>query len=164
MTNKEAIEVIFTEWKCVDRNDGIHCDRKCEDCDLVLPIERIMDAYNMAISALEAQDTNAGDLISRQAAIDAFPDKDGKRLAWDTYNGYAAPHFIRRIIEYLPSARPERKTGKWIWIDCWDIDGMPANAYKCDQCGEIFRDESNFCSNCGAEMTESRDGILREGG
>lgn len=53
MTDREAIDVLFTEWKCVDRNDGIHCDRKCEDCDLVLPVERIRDAYNLAITALE---------------------------------------------------------------------------------------------------------------
>lgn len=35
MTAKEAIDVLFNEWKCIDRNDGIHCDRKCETCDLI---------------------------------------------------------------------------------------------------------------------------------
>ena len=55
MTNQEAIEVMFNEWKCIDRNDGIHCDRKCESCDLVMDVEIIREAYNMAISALEKQ-------------------------------------------------------------------------------------------------------------
>ena len=53
MTDQEAIDVLFNEWKCIDRNDGIHCDRKCENCDLVLPIEQIRDAFNLAITALE---------------------------------------------------------------------------------------------------------------
>lgn len=53
MTYEEAKQVIFTEWKCVDRNDGIHCDRKCEECDLVLPIDTIRDAYNIALNAME---------------------------------------------------------------------------------------------------------------
>ena len=53
MTDREAISVLFNEWKCIDRNDGIHCDRKCETCDLVMDVETIREAYNLAISALE---------------------------------------------------------------------------------------------------------------
>ena len=56
MTYEEAKQVIFTEWKCVDRNDGIHCDRKCEDCDLVLPIDTIREAYNIALNAMDIVD------------------------------------------------------------------------------------------------------------
>lgn len=44
------------------------------------------------------------DLISRQAAIDLFPND---ALEWDTNCGYIAPHFVRRMIEELPSAQPE---------------------------------------------------------
>ena len=55
MNNQEAIDVMFNEWKCIDRNDGIQCDRKCESCDLVMDVEIIREAYNMAISALEKQ-------------------------------------------------------------------------------------------------------------
>ena len=53
MTDREAISVLINEWKCIDRNDGINCDRKCETCDLVMDIETIREAYNLAISALE---------------------------------------------------------------------------------------------------------------
>lgn len=55
MDNQEAIEVMFNEWKCIDRNDGIHCDRKCESCDLVMDVEIIREAFNKAIAALEKQ-------------------------------------------------------------------------------------------------------------
>ncbi len=56
MTPKEAIEVMFREWKCIDRNDGVHCDRQCEKCDLVMEVSELRDAFNLAISALQAQD------------------------------------------------------------------------------------------------------------
>ena len=55
MTNAEAINVLLNEWKCIDRNDGIHCNRKCESCDLVMDSAVLKDAYNLAIKALEAQ-------------------------------------------------------------------------------------------------------------
>ncbi len=44
------------------------------------------------------------DLISRQAAIDSFPEDS---LVWDISDGYIAPHYVRKILESLPSAEPE---------------------------------------------------------
>lgn len=64
-------------------------------------------AFDMAIFAMEKQDapdTNV-DTISRQAAIDLFPDD---ALEWDTKGGYIAPHLARRMICELPSAQPEK--------------------------------------------------------
>ena len=55
MTGEEAIKVILDEWKCIDRNDGINCDRKCEKCDLVMDSAILKEAYNMAIKALEQE-------------------------------------------------------------------------------------------------------------
>jgi hypothetical protein len=55
MTNAEAIKILLNEWKCIDRNDGVNCDRKCESCDLVMDSAVLKDAYNLAIKALEAQ-------------------------------------------------------------------------------------------------------------
>ena len=51
MTNEKAIEVIKTERRCVLRNIR-GCDRDCGKCDLVLPDEDILMAYDMAIRAL----------------------------------------------------------------------------------------------------------------
>lgn len=66
------------------------------------------------------------DLISRQAVIDLFPND---ALEWDTYWGYIAPHFARRMIEELPSAQPEIIRCKDCKTFCRDdllvdIDGM----------------------------------------
>lgn len=35
MTNREAIKILKQEWQCIDRNDGTHCNRVCDQCDLV---------------------------------------------------------------------------------------------------------------------------------
>ena len=51
MTEKEAIDVIKTEKKCVLRNMR-GCTRDCTHCDLVLPEDDILLAYDMAIRAL----------------------------------------------------------------------------------------------------------------
>jgi len=51
MTNKRAIFVLETEKKCVLRNIR-GCDRNCEYCDLVLPDEEVLTAYDMAMEAL----------------------------------------------------------------------------------------------------------------
>lgn len=56
MDNQEVIEILLNEQKCLDRNDGVQCDRKCESCDLVMDAETIREAYSMAISALQALD------------------------------------------------------------------------------------------------------------
>lgn len=37
-------------------------------------------------------------------------------MAWDTYDGYIAPHVIRRILSELPSAQPEIKPISY--VDC----------------------------------------------
>jgi hypothetical protein len=109
MTDREAIDVLFNEWKCIDRNDGIHCDRKCESCDLVMDVGIIREAFNMAISALQAQEVKTqlsredttSDLISRQAAIDAFmtATSDGDKAEW-----------CRWVLKQLPSAQPEQSS------------------------------------------------------
>ena len=51
MLTSRAVEVIQTNKKCVLRNIR-GCNRQCEACDLVLPEEEILQAYDMAVSAL----------------------------------------------------------------------------------------------------------------
>lgn len=55
MDREKAIEIIRKELLCVDRDT---CKREeCKSCDLVMPSkEPIIEAYQMAIKALEQQD------------------------------------------------------------------------------------------------------------
>ena len=86
-----------------------------------------------------------GDLISRQAVIDALGDAHFKNY------GNAI-----MVIQSLPSAEPVRH-GKWVeHVD----DRWGASHYFCSECGEKpLKEErtnrrclSNFCPNCGARM------------
>jgi len=87
------------------------------------------------------------DLISRQAAIDEL-DKGAWGVEWDKT-------LAKTMIESLPSAQPERKTGRWIPV----TNGR--GGHECDLChnyapswqtGEEHL--TDFCPNCGAYMRE----------
>ena len=57
----------------------------------------------------------------------------------------------------LPSAQPERKTGRWIPHE--DEDGEHYGD-KCSECGEWYvmpYGKTNFCPNCGANMRGEQD-------
>ena len=68
------------------------------------------------------------DLIDRQAAIDSFPED---ALAWDISDGYIAPHYVRKILENLPSVQPERLTD-----DDFETIRIYLNAYKEKLCNQ----------------------------
>ena len=71
MTRQRAIDILSNELKCIERNDGVNCDRKCESCDLVMDADEIKDAYNFAIKILEQEDEpikNFGQLASMATA------------------------------------------------------------------------------------------------
>ena len=55
MTSDRAIFVLETEKKCFLRNFR-GCDRNCEICDLFLPDDDILTAFNMAIESLKGDD------------------------------------------------------------------------------------------------------------
>ena len=69
--------------------------------------------------------SNKDDCISRQMAIDLFPDDD---LEYDTKGGYVAPHLARRMICELPFAQPETH-----WIPC--DEKLPGNDERVLICG-----------------------------
>lgn len=99
----------------------------------------------------ERTETRACDCISRQAAIDLFPND---ALEWDTKGGYIAPHLARRMIEELPSVQPERKKGKWIEVDYPD-NRISGRCSICDWEALLYETDvvgMDYCPNCGADM------------
>ena len=103
-----------------------------------------------------------GDLISRQAAIDALDVLcqehryriPGKRETYSQYNEAWQDALDRAesIIGNLPSAQPERRKGEWIEDDSDWFETM----FKCSECGALIKKEdkfrSFFCYHCGADM------------
>ena len=80
MTPSEAIAIIRKEYLCVDRDCDI--ERSCGKCDLMMPSkEPILQAYKMAIQALETQDREQADrdYISRAQALNTWCKQECKR-------------------------------------------------------------------------------------
>ena len=103
----------------------------------------------------DVPDSDVGDTISRQAAIDAV-NKALKRVFVD--NGEKS--IGEKIIGELPSAQQERKKGEWIP----EFDGKFTGGgywFSCSKCKRIVPEVRNggwnFCPNCGAEMKGKSD-------
>ena len=89
-----------------------------------------------------ATDTNVGDTISRQAAIDAL----------DCING------VEEVLRSLPTIQPERKKGEWLP----DNNNAYEMRFVCSCCKESevvptigftkYKPLWDFCPNCGAKM------------
>ena len=86
------------------------------------------------------------DLIERQKALDAVND---------------CGICIQKILD-IPSAEPERKTGKWTEKEVFDTKGQIEEwqSARCSVCGKYhttpylyYFGNYNYCPNCGAEMT-----------
>ena len=99
------------------------------------------------------------DLIRRQAAIDALNKmKIYRPLDSDRY---VISDCLNKIVN-LPSAQPERKTGRWLRTEAY-----PHRIY-CSSCFVTFirNDEflnlndipHGFCPHCGADMRGDGDG------
>ncbi len=102
-----------------------------------------------------ATDTNTGDTISRQRAIDRFnvirpvdPKKDEYTKGIDV--GIA---MCIVAVKDQPTAQPEPHEGHWIWV---------AGELMCSKCRTIYSDlypdydNAVACPHCGARMTTSK--------
>ena len=147
------------EIRCEMCKNPMHTDRGCDgNCKYDEKLyERIMQILDERIKPLPSAQPYlqptcnqlATDTISRQAAIDAIGEKPFARTGGEYEQGLQN-QWQRDTdrIKILPSAQPERKTGKWIY------DG---DCYICDQCKSAFgwwadSQTSNYCPNCGADM------------
>ena len=101
-------------------------------------------------SGWDVPDTNVGDMISRQAAIEAL-------RAMQTYKLFAGDDMLlidqagaQTELMMLPPAQPELKRGKWI-RNGW--------AVTCSECGyDMPYTVRRFCPNYGADMRGEQDG------
>ena len=68
------------------------------------------------------------------------------------------------VIEALPSAQPERKTGKWERHNIYhgdDVSGYIDPDWRCSECGGqanvnawCMYDLTDFCPHCGARLVQ----------
>lgn len=98
MTHEEAIKAIQREIECVKRQGKTgECCRDelgCGACDLVFEDEWILEAYGMAIHALEAE--NNGDITPKEA-LDATARLVDRVLE-------ILPNIMQSVIDAMPDA------------------------------------------------------------
>jgi hypothetical protein len=106
-------------------------------------------------------------LVSRQEAIDALerifdrceeieahlPEGDPDRVGYKMYPDWLK---VWKYLRQVPSAQPERKTGRWEYLDYGGFGN-----FHCTACGEICicNGDYDFCPNCGAKMLKDGDDI-----
>jgi len=104
MTRKEAAGVIKFEKACVLRQDTPRCNRDCKKCDLLLPTEDVLTAYDMAIKALE-QEPKTGHWKSYTHSAYHGIDDDGEPI-WREIKVYHCNLCNRRTVikeNYCPN-------------------------------------------------------------
>ena len=99
------------------------------------------------------------DLIEKQKAVDAIQHRAD--IVDSVYSAFWEGLIIAQdIVKNIPSAEPERKTGKWIdGILYQDFDESEWEKVKCSVCKnfvvkQIFYHDNkyHYCPYCGADM------------
>lgn len=93
------------------------------------------------------------DLISRQAALDAFGLSEKTRKYGGDYSGYDTMmlYEIQQTLEDLPSVTSKQRPGAWVY------DSFCGGFYQCSVCGYDQGRKTNYCPKCGAKMVEVHD-------
>jgi hypothetical protein len=106
-------------------------------------------------------------LVSRQEAIDTLerifdrceeieahlPEGDPDRVGYKMYPDWLK---VWKYLRQVPSAQPERKTGRW-------ITKLENHTYECSECGngiitnKEYLKKHKFCFCCGAKMLKEGD-------
>lgn len=114
------------------------------------------------------EEEKMSDLISREAVL-----KGISLSCTGQSDAIKAEAALVRYVKKMPSAQPERKTGKWVGVKeyCDHINekaeregkghrfipsGMN-NCVYCNQCWESNDRRTTYCPNCGADMRGGED-------
>ena len=88
MTYERAAELISIEKTCVQRQDTPDCNRDtcgCQNCDLIQNTEEILEAYDMAIKALQYKanikkyGSELGYMLAMKKDLERQQEEDKKR-------------------------------------------------------------------------------------
>ena len=173
MTNQTAVTIL----KNLEQSLDDYCELNDEGKEAFRMAITALELFGISEQLPSAQpekrtdkctETHACDLISRQAAIDLVKD------VCDAIMSCCGSHYdeetddevyddileidailkcnkeMRIALKNMPSAEPERKTGKWIY-------NSPVTM-KCNQCGLVIKDwdwhRFKYCPNCDAVMNQ----------
>lgn len=133
----------------ISRLSELRCQYNCFD-------ENERDAYRTLSEAIKAlsdvPDTNVGDTISRQAAINSlYTEIIKRRIYGDVNDGMLDEFDTESILRKEPSAdvQPVRH-GHWTLQE--DRTKKLYGWHICSECGAWIGEPTNYCPNCGADM------------
>ena len=125
ISREDTIDILLNEMECVQRASDEECNRDCAKCDLLRDTDKILQAYRIAIRALEHPEENVVAIIPCGDAID-------RAEAIKIASGYCHPANIPKELAKLPPVNPqEPKTGhckdcKYFEYDSVaKVDGIP---------------------------------------
>ena len=141
MTNDKAVKLLH---RIADEQfDGEYGDERREALEMAV---RALEQNLVQESGGLVQDL-VKDCISRQQAIDEVIN-----LWADKPFGNPTLIEIKGCIEALPSAQPQRKTGKWM-----PVSDETQTWHYCSECHYQQYEKTKFCPSCGADMRGDSD-------
>ena len=147
----ETIRIHLSAFK-----EGLCNQRRWKEAE---DYERLISRFMSFASAQSktVQNISDGDLIDRQAAINALNKLDVSDGVGISSIACSVQESAISAIQHLPSAQPERKRGKWKRkiVD----NGFNAD-WACSECGYRVKTDFvnfNYCPNCGADMRGEQD-------
>lgn len=117
-------------------------------------VKSISKATGIDFWALEQEPS--GDLISREAVVDAIADT----IVYGESLGYG---LAEEIVSEIPPIKPQVKTGHWIELGCVGNDNYN---FECSECHHTDTQSKavkvNYCWYCGARMFEPQESEMTE--
>jgi len=65
----------------------------------------------------------------------------------EKWNNVKCPEWVKGIINNMPKAQQEQKTGKWIYLG----DGYKC-PWSCSECDSCSTEKTDYCPDCGAKL------------
>lgn len=133
-------------WLSMTNEKAINLLRRIQEPEAYEPqiTEEAFEALEMAIRAL-GTGTNVGELISKQATLDAL----NHELRCGAVINQCGLEMAYEIIEGLLAAEPKRETST---VSVGKSKGGVTMWYECAVCGEPVDQGDTFCSGCGRRL------------
>ena len=127
-----------------------------EQCE-IFPEDSYMGKYlRETLKMLQAEQCE--NTVSKEDVIKAVD-----HHTFDTDDGLCLDEDISIILEELPTVKPTRKKGKWIFYKTiFDKHGHTVECSSCHKKWKTYdeirwRKENKFCPNCGVEMESEEE-------
>ena len=162
MTNKQAVGVIKFEIACVNRQDTPQCTRDCKKCDLCLPTEDVLQAYEMAIKALSQEPCRVKNELNVELnELKPCTDAVSRDAILEGLKGCICEEWIKTLfatmVKQLPSVTQKSETVTEFADRCRECGARYGKLLEQQPCDDLISREDAFeiiASNDATDGTE----------